>query len=351
MMKKTVIVMMLITILVFVFSTISSAQLAEIKVGKGTLKMGGILQAGYDYSLAEDSISVNGQFTLNRARFLFWGEIVPGKVKYFVQTETKGGLGVLDYKMIFVNVLPNTDICVGRFLPNFSLYMPSATSKLDMINYPLLVSNYAMWRQAGVQSTTKLNNLCFNVGIFNGPVNNTKDNNDAKDVLLRAGFKPDLGFGKVCVGGYAWLGNFLFAEDESYNKDLAYNRFGFFGKLKMNELTAKVEMVMGSDEDAYYNVSKNELETRKSLGYYAHVGYKITPEIELMGRYDFMDSNTDGDVKKDSQNWITLGANYCIEKHNAMIYLNYIIKSEEDNWGYDDEIKNDMLQLQFQVAF
>jgi len=81
----------------WLFNTISIAQLTEIKVGKGDLKLGGILQTGYDYSFAEDEDGVNGQFTLNRARFLLWGTIVPNKVKYFVQTETRNGVGVFGF--------------------------------------------------------------------------------------------------------------------------------------------------------------------------------------------------------------------------------------------------------------
>ncbi len=344
-MRKTFIFLALITILALVFNTISIAQLTEIKVGKGDLKLGGILQTGYDYSFAEDEDGVNGQFTLNRARFLLWGTIVPNKVKYFVQTETRNGVGVLDFKMIFVNCLPKTSITVGRFLPNFSLYMPAATSKLEMINYPLLVTGgglmtgYAMWRQTGIQTATNLDLVDFNLGIFNGPTNNMSDNNDGKDVLVRAGFKPPVDFAKIKIGGYAWLGNFLLADEE----DMAYNKFGFFGIFNKDALTLKGEMVLRSDEQA------GDVDDVKGMGYYGHLGYKVTPCIELLGRYDYLDSNTD--VDDNAWTWITLGANYYIESYNAMIYLNYIMKLEDNDWGADDTIKNDILQLQFQVAF
>ena len=129
-MKKVLVLLCGVAILATGFASSVSADPSAIKVGKGDLKIGAILQAGFDYSLAEDSLAVNGQFTLNRARFLLWGTVVPDKVKYFVQTEGRNGVGVLDYKMIFMGCIPNTSITVGRFLPNFSLYMPAATSKL-----------------------------------------------------------------------------------------------------------------------------------------------------------------------------------------------------------------------------
>ena len=39
------------------------AHPAEVKIGTGDLKIGAILQGGFDYSLADDDGNVNGQFT------------------------------------------------------------------------------------------------------------------------------------------------------------------------------------------------------------------------------------------------------------------------------------------------
>jgi len=343
-MRKAMLLLAIITIVLFSFNSMSIAQLADVKVGKGDLKIGGILQAGYDYSMADDEGNVNGQFTLNRARFLFWGTIVPDKVKYFVQTETASQTSILDYKMIFSGCLPKTSITVGRFLPNFSLYMPAPTSKLDMIYYPLFLTdsrlNYGMFRQSGIQTETVTDMVDFNVGLFNGPKNNMNDDNDGKDVLLRAAYKPSLTFAKVQVGAYAWMGNMLFADDE----DLAYNRFGFFGTMTNDKLLVNAELVMGSNEQA-----GEDVDDVSSMGYYAHVGYKVKPCWEVLGRFDFMDPNTD--TEDNGYTWLTLGVNHYIDGINAMIYLNYIMKMEENDWGLDETIKNDELKLQFQVAF
>ena len=346
-MKKLFVLLCAAAILAIGLTGSSFAGPAGIKIGKGDLKIGAILQAGFDYSLAEDSLAVNGQFTFNRARFLLWGTIVPDKVQYFVQTEAKGGAGALDYKMILLGFIPKTSITVGRFLPNFSLYMPAPTSKLDMINYPVFITGgaaagmtvpgYAMWRQCGIQTATKMDPVDFNVGLFNGPTNNMSDANDAKSVLLRAGFTPKTEFAKITVGGYGWLDNLLMAEDE----DLAKNRFGFFGTLKKAELTVKGELVMGSDEQQVGD-------DVKSQGFYAHAGYKVSPQIEVLGRFDSFDPNTD--VEDNAWTWITLGANYCLDSYNAMIYLNYIMRLEENDWGTGETIKNDEIRLQFQVA-
>ena len=346
-------------------ASVACAQMADIKVGKGDLKIGAILQAGLDYSLADDTTAtgaqnVNGQFTLNRARFLFWGTIVPDKVKYFVQTETRNGVGALDYKMTFVDYIPQTEITVGRFLPSFTYYMPRHTGKLDMINYPLFLIasktpegvkgnfwDYAMWRQTGVQITTKVENFAdwaFTGGLFNGPADNIADNNDAKDVLLRADFMPKTDFGKIVIGGHAWLGNLLLADDE----DCAYNRFGFFGVLMHEKATVVAELVMGSDEEAHFDAAKNEWTDRSSMGFYGHAEYKVNPEIGILGRFDFFDQNTD--VDDNAWTWITFGVNYYIESYNAMMYLNFIHKEEQNDWGAKESLDNDVIQLQFQVS-
>ncbi|NIO08426.1 MAG: hypothetical protein GTO40_10630, partial [Deltaproteobacteria bacterium] len=53
--------------------------------------------------------------------------------KYFVQLDHRGGISVLDYKAQFFYI-EKTEITVGRFLPNFTMYMPLSTAKLEMIN-------------------------------------------------------------------------------------------------------------------------------------------------------------------------------------------------------------------------
>ena len=66
-------------ILIFLFTASFAQAATEIKVGKGDLKIGGILQAGFTYNL-EDDAGTN-TFWMKRGRFLFWGTIIPDKVK------------------------------------------------------------------------------------------------------------------------------------------------------------------------------------------------------------------------------------------------------------------------------
>ncbi|MCK4427747.1 MAG: hypothetical protein KAW16_04615 [candidate division Zixibacteria bacterium] len=365
-MKKLIFLVIAGLLFSLLVSNLAFAEMAEIKVGKGTLKVGGILQAGFTYYV-EDETGFDS-FTLNRARFLFWGVIVPDKVKYFVQLEHNKGVGVLDYKAQFFYV-PQTEITFGRFLPNFTLYMPYSTAKLEMINYPMTTSKYAVWRQVGIQTTTTTDHVDFNLGLFNGGdiPNNTSDNNDAKDILLRADVKSSLDgiISKKILhlklecrfGGYAWIGSAkpptsFFDTTTHYvanpdEKTFKSNRFGGFAKVDYAKDELKLRFrgeFLAAQDEFLTGPSVDEKDTRNSQAYFAHVGVQPIKQVEFLVRYEAWDPDTDVDDNDISA--ITGGVNYYLEETNSMFYLNYIHKMEEGN-----EIDNDLIQGQVQITF
>lgn len=368
--------LLVLSIVLFFVATVASAQLAEIKVGSGDLTVGGVFQTRLSYSMEDDEGHTNGEFTLNQARLRLAGTIAPDKVKYFAQTDFVGSPGIKDFKMIFINYIPKTAIAVGRYLPNWTKYMPAHTGQLDMINYPLFVqgggrvmasdpclpdstcptygsSKWAVWRQVGLQSTTTIENSAgiwaFHVGIFNGSdstgvdPNNWADENDAKDVMLRVDFKKKIPASWLNFGAYAWLGNLLMSQDE----DRATNMFGGFASYEGDQIEVTGEFAMKSTEVG------EDVDNVSAMGFYGHAEYKVNPEWGILGRFDFVDPNTDSEAKEDAETWITLGVNHYIASWHAMIYLNYIMKMEQDDWdpsGAGETIDNDLILLQFQVA-
>jgi hypothetical protein len=329
---------------------------SEVKVGKGDLRIGGILQAGFTYNV-EDEMG-NDSFWLKRARFLFWGTIVPDKVKYFVQLDHRGSISVLDYKAQFFYI-EKTEIAMGRFLPNFTLYMPYSTAKLELINYPMTTTKYAVWRQCGIQTTTKTDYVDFNVGIFNGGdvPNNWSDNNDAKDFLVRADVKPPIDEATVRFGGYAWIG---FAKPPtSYFDTMTHvvpnpdeetfkaHRFGGFAKADYTKdemaFRFRGEFIMGQD-DYLIGPSVDETDTRDSRAFFGQASVQPVKQVEILARFEDYDPNTD--VDDDGMSAITGGVNYYIEGINAMIYVNFIHKMEQGT-----EIDNDEIQSQAQITF
>ena len=363
-MKKLVpVFLVLVLFSLIITGPVHGEELQGIKVGKGDLKIGGILQAGYTYNL--DDKSGTDAFTMNRARFLFWGTIIPDKVKYFVQSELKfttNTVSLLDYKAQFFYIR-KTEVTAGRFIPNFTLYMPFATSKLEMINYPQTTIQYATWRQMGIQATTTTKYLDFNLGIFNGAdiPDNITDNNDAKDFLVRADIKPPVDQVTLRFGGYAWIGNALPPASYTYkdtilhtvnvsnpeDKSFQKNRYGGFatGDYSKDQLTLRIrgELIMGKDE--YLTAPDvNKTDTRSSQAYFVHLGIQPLKQVEFLMRYEAYDPNTD--IEKDGISALTGGVNYYLDGINSMFYLNYIHKMEQLQ-----EIDNDVVQAQVQISF
>ena len=346
--KLSLFILGLMLVSIFVGSFAMGAM--EVKIGKGDLKIGGVFQAGYTFNV-EDSLGTD-HFWLKRARFLFWGTIVPDKVKYFVQLDHRGSISALDFKAQFFYI-EKTEIAVGRFLPNFTLYMPYSTAKLEMINYPYTTTMYAVWRQCGIQSTTKTEYVDFNVGIFNGGdiPNNWADNNDAKDFLLRLDVKPPVENVALRFGGYAWMG---FAPPptswEDQEDTFKRNRFGGFAKADYtkDDMTVRFrgEFVMGQDEYAVcYTKDVYEKETWDSQAFFAHVGVQPVPQVEFLARFDSYDPCTDED--DDGISAVTGGVNYYIDGINAMFYLNYIHHMAQ----WEDFDAYGVVQAQAQIAF
>ena len=218
------------------------------------------------------------------------------------------------------------------------------------LNYDECGVSMAVWRQVGVQTTTKIDNdfgmWKFNVGIFNGskvhgidPNNFSEDKNDAKDVLLGVDLMKPIPASKIHVGVNAWLGNLLMSEAD----DIATTIFGGVLEYLGDQIEVGGEFLMRTTESGVEGV-----DDVSSMGFYGQAKYMFNPEWAVLGRYDNVDPNTD--VDDDAETWITLGVNHYINSWHAMIYLNYIMKMEQNDWGADEAFDNDLIVLQFQVA-
>lgn len=301
-----------------------------VAVGKGTLTVNGILQTTFGMTESA-AASAKTSFNLKRARLLFSGTLVPGEIKYFIQTELASNPAILDSKLSF-NYLPATELAIGRFVPAFSYYMPCSTAKLDFVNYPVVITEYGMWRQTGVQSTTKFPPLEITAGVFNGyPANNTSDNNDAKDLLFGVNMNAAKG---LRVLTYSWLGNSIAGPAAGDVK----NRYGGGVLFEKNSTSFKGEYIAGLDRGG----TGTEI---RSSGFYAQAAYKISQRVEVLARFDNFDGNAD--VPDDAVTWVTGGLNYYLLGQNAMFYFNYIRKTNE----LSPDPRDDEFTLQAQIFF
>ncbi len=322
-----------IAVLAAIVSGISIAS--PVEVGLGTLKIGGVLQTVYGYApggLGHRSWS----FTEKRARIIFNGDLPEQRVKYLVQLETLSPSPLLDARVQACGWLPKTDVYAGRFIPSLGHYMPRSTALLEMVNYPLVVTKYAMWRQVGAQTTTKLGPVDWNMGVFNGyPANNTADYDPGKDLMFSGWYRGPAG---IQLFSYGWLGNAVEARD----MDTRHNWFGG-GAMAERKLGEGMTLVLrGEAADGQARAGRDGPMVR-SGGYYVHIGFKPHPKVEFLGRWDGFDTRRFDDGAR----WLTGGVNYYFSGTNLMLHANYIHKRLETNPpGNEDEFL-----MQVQLAF
>jgi hypothetical protein len=309
---------------------------APVEVGLGTLKIGGVLQTVYGYAPFSGLDYRAWSFTEKRVRVIFNGELPEQRVKYLVQLEALAASPLLDARVQALGWLPKTDVYVGRFIPSVGYYMPRSTAALEMVNYPLLVTKYAMWRQMGVQTATTLGPVDCNIGVFNGyPANNTADNDPGKDLLVSSWYRGPAG---IQLFGYGWLGNAVEARDGDDRR-----RWFGGGAVAERKLGERMLLVVRSEAAAGETRQGRGGPLAKSGGYYLHMGFKPHPKIELLGRWDRFDTKNDDD----GASWLTGGVNYHFSGTNLMLYANYIHKRPEvETPGNDDEFL-----VQAQLAF
>jgi hypothetical protein len=101
------------------------------------------------------------------------------------------------------------------------------------------------------------------------------------------------------------------------------------------------------------------------MGYQATLGWWITDAFEVLGRYEWIDPNTENDNNVGNSNydqltWITAGMNYRLSE-GAEVSLNYIFRLEQgDDIDVDsgkiptadpkyEAVDNDLLLIQVQV--
>ncbi|NQU68266.1 MAG: hypothetical protein HQ510_10020 [Candidatus Marinimicrobia bacterium] len=287
------------------------------------VSVGGIFQGGMTFQQVE-SDNQTTDFTLNRARFLISGT-VNQNVKFFVQTE-KGDM--LDVKFIYDIPRFHSTACMGRFLPNYTYHMPIHTGKLGLINYPMLTSQTAPWRQVGIQSKTTIGEtITINAGLFNGAnePNNWNDTvDDGKDLLLHGKYSID----KLTSGTYYWKVNAI----GSKSGDMDGHRVGVYGKYDHHALQIVGEYLQG------------ETDSDKFSGYYAQGASKFwEDQMRALIRFDAWDPNTN--VDNDDSSTVTLGLNYYQDGLNSMFYFDYIINTTHPN------ANDNIFQIQYQILF
>jgi hypothetical protein len=134
----------------------------------------------------------------------------------------------------------------------------------------------------------------------NGNTGGFADNNKSKDYLGRVGLSLPEG---ISLGGSVYIGKKP-KSDEKPDDDVTKNRFGGDLKIDYAPFLLKSEFLIGKDDET------------DSMGFYAIAAYKVLPNVQLAGKFDFLDVNTDKD--DDESTIISGGVNYYFAGQNIL---------------------------------
>lgn len=290
-------------------------------------RIGGTVQSWFSFQQG-DSVS-NAGFGIRRARVRYYGA-VNKKIKVFAQADlVSNGLAgkMLDARVEY-HFNPQFNVRMGRFVgvgPRGG--GQTLHSMIDIVERAYSAIRWASntvgadYRVFGFQAEAKNDIGIARINVHNG----TGDLN----VLNRAGgtstvertpkaiagqliFKPKTVKG-LEAGGHFDQGNDQVKDWSSYSAYAYFEPGPYRVKAEVIGVTNKAE----------------GLEDRSSLGFYGFAAYAVTPHIEVLGRFEQYDPNTDGD--DDGITFITLGAAYWekLGKLNHKLTAAVVLPSEQ----------------------
>ncbi len=334
----------------------------------GSVQLWGLLQARFvmplrgtfsgGYQTFKGNTMENDQnmaFEVQRIRLLLTGHILSENFTYMFQGDAAGGPPwLLDVRFGYsLPCIPGLTIYFGRFLPNFSLMMPTLITRLETAEYPIILTEgaWAPWRQLGLQAEYKIGlgpgTFGGYIGVFNGPADGWTDDNHHKDFLIRADYAFEHGPAKgLMVGINTWIGfpKCSYNEEEPgtstcNERDFILNRADMDvkagvmaryvrGLTAFSGVTAMAEFMF-----RHYTPWAENVDTFMGYGGWAHLAYMHNfgpTEIEGLVRMDFLAPNTS--VSKNHAWRLTAGLNWYFQKIHSHVKINYIYQNNSENY-------------------
>ena len=319
-------------------------------------------------------------FTLHRGRFGFQAWLFE-YAHLYLDTGWKGGSpALIDY---FADVGPNNGdgpvgIRVGFFRPYFSRQLLHATTRLAMIDYAKAWTDEALalglgpsGRQLGMGlQGFVLGGLEYGVGVWNGSDGYDRDGDlmyggrIAVHPLAMAGvgeaLRPgDESDGSVSSRPKLSLGVAFYAENrKNTTSDIATFEYddvqlkgGFDAAFQYAGVSIQGEVFLigrVAEESAVRNFLDHYNRAALGVGGYFQLGYTVLRQrLELVGRYDVVDENTEF---RGIRHYPTIGSTLFIYGHNLKVQAQYRIDIgdgyKRDDPSYIDNSHHVMLMLQ-----
>ncbi len=299
-------------------------------------RISGYIQLLYNYDQGAEASS----FSIKRARLDLQGPIYRKWIDYRVQLELSSPK-ILD---AYVRIMPwqALNFQIGQNKIPFSLdnvdYPPL---KLATVDYPIALQKLvgfsdlcgvkASGRDMGVTlfgTLVKSQNrpvVEYRAGVYNGAGINCKDNNKSKDISARVVISPLAGL-RFSASGY-WgecvLEEQKYAERTRYAAGVAYD----------GDLFARSEYIRGKTGAV------------KSDGWYVTAGYRVTPKLAPVVRYDAFREVIG--LKNTYQTDYLAGIDYKPFK-NLRLQLNYTLRTYRDKAIRNSSLVQIMITGMFQ---
>ena len=308
-----------------------------VESGFGKVKFNGLLQGWFSAGNG-----TKNTFRFRRAELKLSGQINP-KLKWTIMIDPAKALSlnttsttitgvpvitsvspnqssrILQDAFFTLGYIKNVSVDIGQYKIPLTLEGQESSGKLDTVERALFMSDRSRGgalgdiRDAGIKFYGPLGKqFDYQIGVFNGTGENQNiaDTNQEKAVIGRFVFKPEFIKG-LQIGASGALSN----SDRITNprRDRAGGELLYTNK----KFKFKTEVMGGVDGDLH------------RLGYYTHVGYKITPKFEAIFRVDGFDP--DRRRETNAANVAELdyvgGFNYYVTEHNFKFQFNYIRKT------------------------
>lgn len=301
-----------LAIAALVLSVGATAQ-DNIKFADERLTLSGYLQGGIEASEMKGDYA--STFYLKRARVSLTGNAKEEKIDYRLQVDMAGETPkICD---LYFRYKPSTmfGLQLGQFKMPFAIendiYGPTTVELIDYSYITTLLARNAndydgiaaTGRDIGFQiyggfgDEKEYKTLSYNLGVFNGTGINTKDNNEAKDVVARLIYKPtkelSLSGSMMTAKTIQSLGR---PEVEDKIEDITINSNRWSVGIIYD---AKSFIVRSEYAAATFNKSNVQM-------YYILGGLKLNKDWMVIARYEGLNQE---DIK-DSRNRATLGAVY-----------------------------------------
>ena len=299
-------------------------------IGHGKITLFGESHQHYSQDFSDDGVS---SFTNKKARLGVKGNIN----KYAslkVMGEFAGSPKLLD-GWLAISPNKNWTLALGQQKPAFGTEFLRAGSVQPFVN-SFMAKGLGTGYDIGVQMSYN-SNVSKNVGmklfagVFNGAEANQSDANKDKNFVGRAEFSlnKNLIFAPNFIIGTTNDTGIAIQDIKTYGGAVTYKW--------NNEVLAGeyIQSEVGDTKKAGWNVW---------AGHTFQLNTTFLPAIQLLGRYEQNDSNTE--VDDDAVNRLTIGTNLFIDKKYTKLQLNYLMNTEEGT-----SVDNDAFAVNFQVVF